>query len=119
MLVQLVIAAITTEPCLSSAFCPRTSRATALPVSSAARPNPRSLTGAVRALRKDSFIAESATRSCGRFGPARLGSTVARSSSRVSVKTGSGVAAVRKSPCSFEYRSTRSTSAGLRPVLRR
>ncbi len=38
------------------------------------------------------------TRSCGRFGPAREGRTSARSSSSVSVKTGSGVSAVRHMP---------------------
>ena len=45
-----------------------------------------------RLAERRSSCAESGTRSCGRFGPARLGSTVARSSSSVSLNTGSGVA---------------------------
>ena len=57
--------------------------------------------------------------SCGRLGPARLDSTVARSSSRVLVNSGSGVASVRKSPCSLAYRSTRSTVSASRPVRSR
>ena len=43
----------------------------------------------------------SATRSCGRRGPATLGSTASRASSRVSLNTGSGSASVRNRPCSF------------------
>src|SRR5690242_20962944 len=50
-----------------------------------------------------------ATRSCGRRGPARLGSTVARSRESVSENLGSGESGVRKSPCSFVYASTRAT----------
>jgi len=100
VLVQLVIAAMTTEPCRSSAFRPFIERATDRSVSSGASPKPRSFTGAVRAARNARFIPERGTRSCGRFGPARLGSTVARSSSRVSLKAGSGVSEVRKRPCS-------------------
>ena len=103
VLVQLVMAAMTTAPWLERRpVCPRTSTATDFAsVLRRPRPKPRSFTGATSALRNDSFIAVSATRSCGRFGPARLGSTVERSSSSVSVKTGSGVASVRKRPCSF------------------
>jgi hypothetical protein len=40
-------------------------------------------------------MAESGTRSCGRFGPARLGTTVPRSSSSTSVNSGSRQPAVR------------------------
>ena len=43
------------------------------------------------ASRKDSLASSSGTRSCGRFGPAMLGTTSPRSSSRRSAKTGSGV----------------------------
>ena len=39
------------------------------------------------------------TRSCGRFGPAREGSTSLRFRVSVSVKTGSGASFVRKRPC--------------------
>ena len=101
VLVQLVIAAITTEPCRSSAGLPPSSSATFLPLSSGVSPKPRSLTGAVSAFWNELFMAESGTRSCGRFGPARLGSTVARSSSSVSLNTGSGIPAVRNRPCSL------------------
>ena len=53
---------------------PRTLRV----VSLSASPKPRSSTGAVRPLRNAAFMSPSATRSCGRFGPARHGSTVAQ-----------------------------------------
>src|SRR5881296_1155343 len=49
------------------------------------------------------------TRSCGRRGPARLGSTVERSSESVSEYTGSGAPAAWNSPCSFMYASTSCT----------
>ena len=49
----------------------------------------------------DCFIPFSGTRSCGRVGPAMLGSTVARSSSSVSVYAASGVFASWNSPCSL------------------
>ena len=53
-------------------------------------------------LSEDSLLFFSGTRSCGRFGPASDGSTVARSSSSVLVKSGlRRVASVRKRPCSF------------------
>ena len=50
---------------------------------------------------QDAFAARNVTRSCGRRGPARLGSILPRSRERVSEKTGSGVESVRKRPCSF------------------
>ena len=82
--VQLVMAAITTAPWPISDDCavvrpPVAVRAMALRRvrSRARRSAPRS------ALRKDSFMSRSGTRSCGRLGPARLGSTVPRSSARV------------------------------------
>ncbi len=102
VLVQLVIAAMTTAPWPIVALAPATSSGTVRAASFSASPKPRSLTGAVSDLRNAAFICESGTRSCGRFGPARLGSTVERSSSSVSVNTGSGVAAVRKRPCSLQ-----------------
>src|SRR5262249_28552315 len=51
---------------------------------------------------KAAFISDSATRSCGRDGPASEGTTVPRSSSSVSLKTGSGEDAWRNRPCSLQ-----------------
>ena len=48
-----------------------------------------------------SWRCRAVTRSCGRLGPASEGCTSARSSSSVSVKTGSGVSAVRHMPCAL------------------
>jgi len=45
-------------------------------------------------------VCERRTRSCGRLGPATLGSTVARSRERVEEYSASGEAAVWKRPCS-------------------
>ena len=50
---------------------------------------------------KPAFASSSATRSCGRFGPAIEGTTSPRSSASVSVKTGSGVDFVRNMPCAL------------------
>ena len=94
MFVQLVIAAITTEPFASS------------------NESPLSCTRACFAGDPSTIFANellaclSATRSCGRLGPATVGSTVPRSSCSVSVNAGSGVASVRNSPCSLLYAST-------------
>ncbi len=104
VLVQLVIAAITTLPsrkesfteagtCSSTRWFPEPT-AEGLPPSCSHRPTwftaPATVAAALaadfgltsdgRAARNDSPACESATRSCGRFGPARLGSTVERSS---------------------------------------
>ena len=49
----------------------------------------------------EAAASDSATRSCGRLGPASDGSTVPRSSSSVSVKTGSGDFLARHRPCSL------------------
>ncbi len=93
VLVQLVIAAITTSPWPSESSLPATrTRASGLPPLS-------SIEG--RASSKAALALLSATRSCGRFGPARLGSTVERSSSRVSVNTGSSAPLVRHMPWSL------------------
>ena len=99
---QLVMAAMTTAPWPSFAVCPFISTVPVLATSAAARPKPRSFTGAVSECWKDVFICESGTRSCGRLGPARLGSTVERSRASVSVKTGSLEASVRNRPCSLQ-----------------
>ena len=92
VLVQEVMAAITTSPWRSS-YSP-------LPT----------LTGSFEAFgpsssgsafSKFAFTLPSATRSCGRFGPASEGSTVPMSSSSTSVKTGSGELASRHMPCAL------------------
>src|SRR5262249_23677201 len=102
--VQLVIAAITTLPCFSALFTSAdtcsstrgssTPTAVGFPPSASQRPTCfTELSDAVtlaagfdfglisdgNACRNDSPAFDNATRSCGRFGPARLGSTVARS----------------------------------------
>ena len=79
VLVQLVIAAMTTEPC-SMATCGGASTAVPPPDPAfAATIMPGS------ACAKPAFALLSGTRSCGRFGPARLGSIEARSTSIVSL----------------------------------
>ena len=65
------------------------------------------------------FACFSDTRSCGRLGPARLGSIVARSRSIVSEYFGSGSPGLRNSPCAFAYASTSSTRDASRAVSRR
>ena len=105
VLVQEVMAAITTAPCPkfwgAAALLPASTSGTLRFDSAAASPKPRSLTGAVSAARKLRCTSASATRSCGRLGPASEGSTLARSSASVSVNTGSGVLALRNSACSL------------------
>ncbi len=99
---QLVMAAMTTAPWPISTVWPRAVTVVVVLVSDSLRPKPRSFTGAWRAFLKEDFIAERATRSCGRLGPASVGTTVPMSSSTVSVNTGSREASVRKRPCSLE-----------------
>ena len=127
--VQDVIAAITTWPCcrlkrsslysqgtppsLFTGLPSETIVAAALPAGVVAATCDASC--AANASRYIALLCDNGTRSCGRFGPARLGTTVVKSSSSVSVKTGSGVASVRKSPCSFVNASTRATCSSLRP----
>ncbi len=93
--VQLVMAAITTAPWPIVAVPPRTS--TGIVFAGSTLPVKYS----PRAFCQDVFICASGTRSCGRFGPARLGTTLPRSSSSVSVNSGSALSAVRKSPCAL------------------
>src|SRR5262249_10660462 len=117
--VQLVIAAITTAPFLSAKVLPLYSTLTPSSLATAGAATatpPDAFSAAARApsfppvAAPESFASsastasryidldlESGTRSCGRFGPARLGSTLLRSSSSVSVNSGSGVESVRKS----------------------
>jgi hypothetical protein len=81
VLVQLVIAVMTTAP-WSSASTIGSATATAVAVAA-----PFAFAGCCmvgRAVAKAALARDSATRSCGRFGPARLGSIVARLTSIVS-----------------------------------
>src|SRR4051812_38869861 len=86
--VQLVIAAMTTEPCFSLVSDAAAAVVAGLGPLGAGAPAPSFFFGLMsdgNACSKDFLVANSATRSCGRFGPATLGSTLARSSSSVSV----------------------------------
>src|SRR2546430_7486088 len=139
VLVQLVIAAMTTEPCRSLQSTPSSFRSTCVRRGGAATAVPppngwppsasqwlrTSLGGAMgevgltrlgRASRNARPTARSGTRSCGRRGPARLGSTVARSSDSVSEYTGSGASGVWNRPCAFMYAATSATCSGVRPL---
>src|SRR5688572_11508595 len=83
VLVQEVMAAITTSPWPRS--CLRPGTGTRFDVS------PAFLNSSLMAAAKPDFTSLSSTRSCGRFGPASDGSTEPRSSLSTSVKAGSGV----------------------------
>jgi hypothetical protein len=107
VLVQLVIAAITTSPCVScSALWPILTLVASLPGAPLVPAMYASASGAGSSLpiiptsdlRKLRFDCVSTTRSCGRAGPASEGTTVARSSESVSVKRGVGESFVRNSP---------------------
>ena len=100
VLVQLVMAAMTTAPWVISVVSPFTTWAVRAK-SSSLSPKPRGPMGATSCWRNVVFMFLSETRSCGNLGPARLGSMVDRSSSTTSVNSGSGVASVRKRPCSL------------------
>ena len=78
VLVQLVMAAMSTEPC--PIFEPLTSALTEAK-SSAFLPKPFSVTGLLKEPTKLDLRFCSSIRSCGRFGPATLGTTLERSSS--------------------------------------
>ena len=65
---------------------------------------------------KDFFASARRTRSCGRVGPARLGSTVARSSSRTSEYSACAESLVCHMPCALAYASTRASVSSERPV---
>ena len=155
--VQLVIAAMTTEPCSRSNVSPPIETGTALCSGSAsatatgsgcfsssvslgdscpgALVDAGSLAGNVSAIslsgepfrygtpklesdsRKDDFASVSGTRSCGRRGPARLGSTSPRSSSITCEYSGVWSGSWKR-PCARQYASTSSTCSALRPVSR-
>ena len=93
VLVQLVMAAITTSPWCSDQSASLGSKAISFSLD---------LSAALMQLRVASFSPDIDTRSCGRLGPARLGSTVPRSSDKESVKRGSGVLASRHMPCAWQ-----------------
>ena len=101
VLVHDVMDAITRDP---SPSCP----ATGFLCSSTPR--------AFRVSAKDSLIPVIGMRSWGLLWPARQGTTVDRSSSRVSVYSGSSV---YQSPCSLQYFSTVSMCSSDLPVRRR
>src|ERR1700733_619751 len=106
VLVQLVMAAMTTAPsCMVSLWL--------LTESSA------DLGSAPSEVRKFCFTSGRLMRSCGRLGPAREGTTEARSSSSVSLYTGSGTLTSRNRPCSLAYASTRAMVEEGRLVMRR
>src|SRR5262245_15797736 len=91
VLVQLVMAAITTDPLEKLNASPLLRTGT-------------TLTGVPSTtFVNDDFAWRRGTRSCGRFGPATAASTLPRSSSSVSLKSGVGVSSVRKSICSLQY----------------
>src|SRR5271165_5986587 len=108
VLVQLVMAAITTLPWLSALSSTTCSSATSccesMPAGCPPSPSQRDtcfggtcwpgLSSVGNACSNDLAAADSGTRSCGRLGPAMLGSTVARSNSSTCVYSASGVLAV-------------------------
>ena len=87
---QLVIAAMTTAPLESGNASPLFLTDTSL----AGTPSTTFV--------NDVLAFFSATRSCGRFGPATVGSTLSRSSSSLSLNCGSAVPSLRKSICSLQ-----------------
>src|SRR2546428_10555090 len=136
VLVQLVIAAVTTDAWRSLQCTPAGWRSTWVrcrggvsaavatcppaasqgPEFTAGAIGDEGLTRAGSASWKFRGRSRSDTRSCGRRGPARLGSTVERSSERVSEYTGSVVVPEWNRPCSFMYASTSCTCSFGRPV---
>src|SRR5712691_292981 len=117
VLVQDVIAAMTTSPWPRSCLRPATGTRFDPPAlekflsrevaSDGCRskislpPSPPLLYSLSIAVAKPAFTSLSATRSCGRLGPASDGSTCDSSSLSTSVKTGSGVDLVRYRPCAL------------------
>ena len=100
-LVQLVIAAITTAPWWIVELWPFSVTVPVFARAAASSAKPRFAVGAVSDSANVFLTAPSTTRSCGRFGPARQGTTVERSSDNVDVNSGVGAEGVRNSPCSF------------------
>src|SRR6266545_4831534 len=138
VLVQEVIAAMTTEPWSTSHSVP-SSRVTLTgllgrpigPLAGAGCGTPAPLppwyageslagwsTKSLSAWRKPVLASDSDTRSWGRLGPAMDGTTVDRSSSRRSEYTGSRAGSCHR-PCALAYVSTSATCSAGRPVSRR
>ncbi len=99
VLVQLVMAAMTTEPCFTSTSLP-----SMVAVTFASRALGFGSLGSVLSSHasKLAFDSVSFTRSCGRVGPARLGTIDARSRCTTSVYLASGAPGTWKSPCSLK-----------------
>src|SRR5690606_11876551 len=128
VLVQEVMAAMTTEPLRSTWDWPPRVTLASLTLPPTAVPPPPSLSSRATSPAGFSCIASSSskaagtpgrgTRSWGRRGPARLGSTSPRSRCRVSENSGSWPGS-RHSPWALLYASTRATTSAGRPVRRR
>ena len=82
-------------------------------------PNPSSATGRVRSSLKVCLTSDKAIRSCGRFGPAILGSMSLRSTSSTSEYSTSPRRGIPNIPCALRYASTVLTCVSSRPVRRR
>ena len=107
VLVQLVIAAITTEPFSTVASGLAATATVARPLMgppswvSREMASGSGLGPGVNTVVKLLHASRSGTRSCGRFGPARLDSTLLRSSSSSSLNFGVAAPSTLKRPCSF------------------
>src|SRR5260221_13180217 len=105
--VQLVIAAMTTDPCSSLAAGLGATTTAALPLIGPPSSDRRDIASGSgfgplpNAPVKLCHTFGSDTRSCGRFGPARLGSTLARSSSSSSLKRGVAAPSTRNRACAL------------------
>ena len=123
--VQLVMAAMTTQPFSTLASClactATVARPSTGPPSSVSRDiaSGSGLGPGLKTVLKLLHTSGSDTRSCGRLGPATLDSTLLRSSSSSSLNFGVTEPSTRNSPCSFVYRSTSSICERSRPVTSR
>ena len=110
VLVQEVMAAITTSPWPRSKFLFSTfTRLACSPILA----KPALSFGASRADWKPDFMPSNGTNFSGRLGPAMAGTTEARSSSKVSVNSGSVLLA--NMPCALQYFLTSAMRSFLRP----
>src|SRR5690554_1286013 len=109
VLVQLVIAAITTSPLLSSNLSPFAMLT--------CWPSVVDLLASFKMDSIDALIPVNGTRSCGRYGPAKLGTTVLKSSSSTLVYLAVCAGSCHK-PCNLQYSSTKAMVSSSRPVRR-
>src|SRR5690554_7714977 len=65
----------------------------------------------------DALIPVNGTRSCGRYGPAKLGTTVLKSSSSTLVYLAVCAGSCHK-PCNLQYSATKAMDSSSRPVRR-